>query len=264
MRKGFLAVPVVVLALLAAGCGSRDVLALDAVAAAAAKTDEAGSSRVAFQLSANILGRDVDVKAQGAFDYEAARGRFQLDASSLLTGASVEARAVDSTLYIRVPAGLSLFVPTVKPWLAVRGEKWLDAFGFGELQQDPGQLLSLLRSSSAQVTKTGSVVVRGVETTRYTAELDLTKALEANADELGLTKLERAQLRRAAQELRRQARLKTVPIGVFVDRDGLVRRLTLASGEERVSVDYWDFGVEVDVQPPPAADVTDATKLLRP
>ena len=264
MRRGLVLLPLLLLALVAAACGARGGFQADAVAAAAAKTDEAGSSRVAFELSANVLGRDVQLRAQGAFDYEAARGRFQVDASSLLAGAAVEVRAVDSTLYVRVPPGLSLLVPMVKPWLAVRGEASLDAFGLGELQQDPGQLLALLRASSTQVTKTGTAVVRGTETTRYTAHIELTKALEANAGELGLTELERAQLRRAAQELRRQAKLTTVPVGVFVDGDGLVRRLTLVSGGERVSVDFWDFGTDVDVQAPPAADVTDATQLLHP
>ena len=91
---------------------------------------------------------------------------------------AVEVRAVDSTLYVRVPPGLSLLVPMVKPWLAVRGEESLDAFGLGELQQDPGQLLALLRASSTRVTETGTAVVRGTETTRYTAHIELTKALD--------------------------------------------------------------------------------------
>jgi hypothetical protein len=114
------------------------------------------------------------------------------------------------------------------------------------------------------VRKTGTVDVRGTETTRYTAELDLTKALEANAAELGLSERERAQLRRAARALRRTAKLSTLPVTVFVDDDGLVRRLTLASGGDRVSVDFWDFGTAVDVQAPPTDEVTDATQLLRP
>ena len=264
MRRGLVLLPLLAVAIVAAACGLRTGFETDAVAAAAARTSDAGSSRVAFQLSANVLGRDVQLQAHGAFDYEAARGRFQVDASSLLAGAALEVRAVDSTLYVRVPAGLSFFVPTIKPWLAVRGEQSLDAFGLGELQQDPGQLLALLRASSTRVTKTGTAVVRGTETTRYSAQIELTKALEANAADLGLTELERAQLRRAAQELRRHAKLTTVPVGVFVDGDGLVRRLALASGGERVSVDFWDFGTDVDVQAPPAADVTDATSLLHP
>jgi hypothetical protein len=265
VRRLLLLVPLVALALLAAAAfGFRGGFEGDAVAAAATKTAEAGSSRVAFQLTGDVLGRDVRLRAQGAFDYEAARGSFELDSSSLLNGTAVEVRAVDSTLYVRVPAGLSFFLPSVKPWLALQGDKSLDAFGLGELQQNPGELLALLRSSSTRVTKSGTAVVRGVETTRYTAHLELTKALEANAGSLGLTAVERAQLRRAAEELRRQAKLTSVPIDVFVGEDGLVRRLTLSSGGARVTVDFWDFGADVDVQAPPAADVTDATQLLHP
>jgi hypothetical protein len=255
MRKGFLALPVVALALLAAGCGSKDVLALDPVASAAAKTGEAGSSRIAFVVAAEVLGRDVTLRGQGAFDYEASRGRLQLDASGLVSGAQVEVRAVDSTLYIRVPSALLMWLPAMKPWVAVRGERSLDAFGLGELQQDPGQLLGLLRSSSTSVTKAGTAVVRGVETTRYTARLDLTKALEASAGRLGLSESERAELRRAAGELRRRSNQQTLPVVVFVDDEGLVRRLTLGGEGERVSVDFWDFGADVDVQAPPDSDV---------
>jgi hypothetical protein len=255
MRKGLLALPVVALALVAAGCGSRDVLAVDPVAAAAAKTNEAGSSRIAFVVSADVFGRDVALRGEGAFDYEASRGRLQLDASGLVSGARVEVRAVDSTLYVRMPTALSIWLPAVKPWVAVRGDRSLDAFGLGELQQDPGQLLGLLRASSTSVTKTGTAVVRGVETTRYTAQLELTKALEANAGRLGLSERERAELGRAAAELRRQSKQQTLPVVVFVDGDGLVRRLTLGAEGDRISVDFWDFGAEVDVQAPPASDV---------
>ena len=265
MRRLLLLVPVVAAALVAAAVlSSRGGLEEDAVAAAATKTGQAGSSRVAIQLTGNVLGRDVELRGQGAFDYEAARGSFELDASSVLSGAAVEVRAVDSTLYVRVPPALSFFVPSVKPWLAVRGDRSLDAFGLGELQQNPGELLGLLRASSTRVTKTGGAVVRGVDTTRYTAQLELTKALEANAGSLGLTSIEREQLRRAADELRRQAKQTTLPVGVFVDGDGLVRRLTMASDGERVTLDFWDFGANVDVQAPPAADVTDAAQLLNP
>lgn len=255
MRRGLVLLPLLALVLLATACGSQNVLQRDAIAAAAAKTEAAGSSRIAFELAGNMLGRDVALRGQGEFDYDASRGRIELDASSLVTGARVEVRAVDSTLYVRLPAALSFWLPSVKPWLAVRADRSLDAFGLGELQQDPGELLGLVRAASTRVAKTGTAVVRGVETTRYTAQLELAKALEANAGSLGLTEQEQAQLRRAAEELRRQSRLETLPATVFVDDDGLVRRLTVGASGDRISVDFWDFGTDVDVQAPPAADV---------
>lgn len=253
---------VLAFALFAAACGSQNVLQRDAVAAAAAKTSDAGSSRVAFEVTATPFGREVTVRGQGAFDYEASRGRLELDASSLLAGSRLEVRIVDSRVFVRVPAALA-WIPGAKPWVAV-GDKSLDAYGLRELQQDPGQLLGLLRASSTQVTKTGTAVVRGVETTRYVAQLELTKALEANADALGLTATERAALQSAAEEFRARSTRQTLPIAVFVDDEGLVRRLTLRDADGSISVDLWDFGADVDVQAPPARDVTDASDLLQP
>jgi hypothetical protein len=263
VKRGLVLAPVVVaLALFAAACGSQNVLQRDAVAAAAAQTADAGSSRVAFEVSASPFGRDVTVRGQGAFDYEASKGRLELDASSLLTGFRLEVRIVDSRVFVRVPAALA-WIPGAKPWVAV-GDKSLDAYGLGELQQDPGRLLSLLRASSTKVTRTGTVDVRGVETTRYVAQLELTKALEANLDALGLTATEREALRRAADELRARSARKTLPVAVFVDGEGLVRRLTLRDAEGSLSVDFWDFGADVDVQAPPARDVSDISGLLQP
>ena len=140
----------------------------------------------------------------------------------------------------------------------------LDAYGLGELQQDPGQLRSLPRASSTKVTNTGTAVVRGIETTRYAAQLELTKALEANLDAPGSTATERAALRRAADELRARSAPQTLPVAVFVDGEGLVRRLTLRDAEGSVSVDFWDFGADVDVEAPPARDVSDISGLLQP
>ena len=263
VRRGLILVPVAVaLALLAAACGSQSVLQRDVVASAAARTADAGSSRVAFEVKASPLGNDVTVRGQGAFDYDASRGRLELDAS-VLSGGPIEVRIVDSKLFVRTPAALA-WVPGVKPWVAVGDGRSLDAYGLGELQQDPGQLLSLLRASSTKVTKTGTAVVRGTETTRYVAQLELTKALEANADHLGLTATERAALRRLAEELRGSSTRQTLPVVVFVDDEGLVRRLTLRDADGSVSVDFWDFGADVDVQAPPAGDVTDASDLLQP
>ena len=257
VKRGLVLIPLVVaLALLATACGSQQVLQRDAVASAAARTADAGSSRVAFEINASPLGRDVTVRGQGAFDYEASRGRIEIDASSLLAGTRLEVRVVDSKLYVRTPAALA-WVPGVKPWVVVGDGRSLDAYGLGELQQDPGQLLSLLRASSTRVTKTGTAVVRGVETTRYVAQLELTKALEANAGALGLTATERAALRRAADELRGRSERQTLPVVVFVDDDGLVRRLTLRDADGSVTVDFWDFGADVDVEAPPARDVSE-------
>ena len=174
VKRGLVLVPVVLaLALFAAACGSQSVVQRDAVAAAAAKTSDAG-------LACRLRGDCDPVRPRrlrprpGRLRLRGRRGRLELEASSLLAGSRLEVRIVDSRVFVRVPTALA-WIPGAKPWVAV-GDKSLDAYGLGELQQDPGQLLSLLRASSAKVTKTGTVDVRGVATTRYVAQLELTKA----------------------------------------------------------------------------------------
>jgi hypothetical protein len=63
-----------------------------------------------------------------------------------------------------------------------------------------------------------------------------------------------------------------VPTEVWIDEEGLARRMELtykgmrfAPGEEgdmTMTMELFDFGVEVDIQPPPANNVTDLQDLL--
>ena len=79
-----------------------------------------------------------------------------------------------------------------------------------------------------------------------------------------------AALRRAAQQLADQVGTKTIPVEVFVDADGRLRRLNMdlsmiVQGQRLATeqtVDYYDFGVDVDVDAPPASQVYDLTKQL--
>ena len=275
MNRGFALLPLLALLVLGTACGSRDALQLDPVAAAATNAERAGSSRVSVEARTTAFGREYVLEGIGAFDYEASRGELTLDASPLLPGAGearLELRSVDSKLFLRLPASLSAWLPATKPWVAADVGTTFGAFGLGAvdpngLQHDPAELLRLLRASSSEVKESGREVVRGVPTTRYTAELDLARAAGASADSLGLTEGERAQLRRAVEQLRTQARLRTLPVQVFVDSDGMLRRtalsLKLEIGHEPVALaqttDYYDFGVDVDVQAPPASQVADLT-----
>jgi hypothetical protein len=260
------------------GCGSKDALTLDPVASAASKTTEAGSSRVAFETSMQLFGKDVSFTADGLFDYGDSTGSMTLDLGSMLPLAGVgqfELRMVDEKIYMRLPSLMGLGLPTDKEWVSLEPGKALEGAGFGGLdpssmQQDPAQLLRLLRASS-EVTAAGTATIRGVDTTRYTAKLDLRKSIEANAEELELTQEQRALLRQAAEQLVDQVETDTLPVEVYVDDDGLLRRLALdlslsAEGQRlsmKQTTDFYDFGVDVDVVAPPASQVFDLTKQLQ-
>ena len=277
MRRVLVALQVVALAVGLTACGG-DALALDPVASAATKTVESGSSRVEFAIAMKAAGQSMDMTGSGLFDYREPRGavtyRMQLPG---VGNASMEMRMIDTKLYLRLPqavAGPAL--PNGKQWFGLDLDKSLQQAGLGSLgftqQQDPAQTLQYLRAASSGVKESGNATVRGVETTRYSGRLDFRKALGAGLERLQLPAAERRRARQGMQRMLGQLGANGVPFEVFVDDDGLLRRLTMdmsmkAMGQPlstKVAMDYYDFGVDVDVQAPPARDVTDATRLLHP
>jgi hypothetical protein len=271
-----LALQVVALAVGLTACGG-DALSLDPVASAATKTVEAGSSRVEFTAAMKVAGESVEMSGSGAFDYSASRGvatyRMQLP---MFGEVGMDMRMVGSKIFIRLPAALSGGITGGKEWVGMDVGKSLEQAGLGGLdftqQQDPTQTLQYLRTASSGVRETGTATVRGAETTRYTGRLDFRKALEAGIEKLELTPGERQQARQGMKWMLDQLGAGGVPFEVYVDDDGLLRRITMDMSmtmEGRpvtmaMRMDYFDFGLDVDVQAPPASDVFDATGKLRP
>ena len=277
MRRAFLSLQLVVLVLGLAACGG-DTLALDPAASAATKTVEAGSSRVEFAIAMEVAGQSIDLTGSGVFDYRDPRGsltyRMQIPG---LGDVRMDMRMVGTKLYLRLPAELTgALAPSGKRWLGVDLGKSLEQAGLGSFdfakQQDPAQALQLLRAASTGVREAGSATVKGVETTRYTGRMDLRRALDAGLDRLELPAAERAKARQGMTWLLKQLGTGSLPFEIFVDDNGLLRRLTMdftmaIEGEQlelAVTTDYFDFGVDVDVQAPPARDVFDATDALHP
>ena len=277
MTRVLLVLQLAALAVGLAACGG-DTLSFDPAASAATKTVEAGSSRVEFTIAMKVAGESMDMTGSGAFDYRDPRGEltYRMDVP-VLGELSMDMRMIGTKLYLRLPpeiAGGAL--PGGKPWAALDLGKSLEQAGLGSLdltqQQDPAQALHFLRAASTGVEETGSATVRGVETTRYAGRMDFRKALDEGVDRLGLSSAEREKARKGMNWMLEQLGSDGVPFEVFVDDDGLLRRMTMdmsmtIEGEQMtmsMRTDYFDFGVDVDVQPPPARDVTDATDLLRP
>ena len=276
MTRVLLALQLVALCVGLTACGG-DALALDPVASAAAKTVETGSSRVEFTVAMKVDGESVGMSGSGAFDYQGARGeatyRMQLP---MFGEVGMDMRMVGTKIFVRLPEAISGGLTGGKEWVGVDVGKSLEQAGLGSLdftqQQDPGQTLQYLRAASTGVTEAGSATVRGVETTRYTGRLDFRKALEEGIDGLGLPAAERQRAREGMQRMLDQLGANGVPFEVFVDDDGLLRRMRMdlsmtVEGESMtmaMKMDYFDFGTDVNVHAPPPSDVFDATGLLRP
>ena len=276
----FLLVPLTALVL--AACGG-DTLSPDPVAEAAGKTVQAGSSKVSFtgSMEGRGLARPLTLHGEGAID-GTRRGRMSFDMSSFaraVGGAAGSPSAwkgetvfAGTVVYMKFPF-LSKTLPEAKPWLkldlaAVGKEAGIDLTQFRQMgQNDPSQSLQMLRATSGDVEEVGHERVRGVETTHYRAQVDVERVAEQ------LPERSRAAIEASMDELERAIGTKKLPVEVWIDADGLVRRMSQRlelkrpGGEEplvvRYTIELYDFGSPVTVSLPAASEVTDVAELLK-
>ena len=229
---------------------------------AAAATADAGSSRVFVE--ASVGGQSFT--GEGAYDYRADRGHLTLDLAALGAGlGEVELVFADHVVYYRLPAEMGPLAGD-KSWVKIDLEALgkasgsnLDALAQGN-QTDPGQYLRWLKATGADVEEIGTESVRGVETTHYRASVDLDKVVETAAPEV------RGATRAWIDRLKSELDSDVVPIDVWVDGDGLVRRIRqeyeIRDTKTEITLELYDFGVEVDAKAPPPDDVVDLGDLL--
>ncbi len=106
----------------------------------------------------------------------------------------------------------------------------------------------MLPDTAGDIEEVGPEDVRGVATTRYRMTVDLSDVEGAAEEGLG----------------------ETVPTEVWVGEDGLVRRLRQRlrisdagqRGEVDFTVEYFDFGVDERIEPPPQDDVISAEEAF--
>ena len=131
----------------------------------------------------------------------------------------------------------------------------------------PEEYLEYLRESGGEPELLGEEDVRGVTTTRYRATLDEKQVLRAQLEAEGwkVANIERylETMVRTEQEL-----------DLWVDAAGLARRVVKTTDSEGVvppgmthrsvtTTEYFDFGVEAEIEPPPVAEVIDSDEWQR-
>ena len=208
-------------------------------------------------------------RGQGVFDYRDQQGRLRFDVAQFgLTGSRGRAAMLlfRELVYVKLP----IDVPELgaRPWVKIDVNRLGEQAGLGSLGQlqnsDPSTYVRLLRSASGKVEEEGTEKVRGVETTHYKTELDLDEAkpqmppeVARIIDQLGTSKL---------------------PTEAWVDGEGRLRRLRdivdlaevkapapggeALEGTVTTTYEFHDFGVKVDVAPPPPDQVSDLAALL--
>lgn len=244
--------------------------ALEVLQVSSERTTEAGSSRIALdvEIPPGLAGSSgsLAIDGEGVVDFAERTSQLTLDVPQ---AGKLEVRQIDDVIYTKLPEA---FVAQSggKAWLKIDGataaENGLSEFVGGG--NDPAQSLEYLRGVTGDVTEVGTETVRGEETTRYEATVDLRKAAGAVPED------KRAAFEKAIEQLG----ASSVPVEVWVDGEGRTRRVVTTvptpagagagvspapsgTGEVRVTVEFFDFGVETDVQAPPAAEVGDLAEL---
>ena len=288
------------LALVAMGCGgggsdtgvAAAPISLEQLARSARTSADATSGRFSFDMS--LSNPDADepfaLSGEGAFDARSKRASMSLDLSSLakLLGGFVAGVAGSSSgdlpklddpegwkiqvvrdgsvAYVRFPA-FDDKLPAGKSW--IRGDEnglSTDGFDFGQFtNNDPRQVLDALRAVTGDVQTVGTEELRGAETTHYRAVVDPARVAKQTPGNDGQTAQSLLGL------LTSEAGLGDIPVDVWLDSDGLVRKLTLElnasdpatsqPGSATMSFELWDYGKAIAIHVPPASQVVAAAAL---
>jgi hypothetical protein len=180
--------------------------------------------------------------------------------ANLPTGGTSEILGVGNMEYVKIPPSLG-----ISP--ALQGKSWLSHTQgsgglLGNAPEDPSQLLGYLRGVSSNVTKIATENVRGTPTTRYRLAVDLNRAAAKDSP----------QGQAADKQIESLLHGSSLPVDVWTDTEGRARRIrmqvpvpqspssTPASSPARVgqvgfTLDIYDFGTPVNIQPPPSSQV---------
>jgi len=259
---------VLVLALAAAACGSgseptaNQQAPKDAIVLAASKTNEAGTYKADITGNVDVAGQSMDMSGRGAFDAANKKGLMSYTMNVAGQAIDVEMVFAFPVIYMHFPTEMGP-LPGGKTWVKMDLEKMGQQAGVdvGQLmeagQSDPSQGLDFLRGVS-DVQAVGDEDVRGVPTTHYTGVVDL-QSLGEKSPEL------KAQI----DQLVQQSGIGRIPVEVWVDDNGFVRRMKQSfegngtlQRNMTMTMELYDFGTDVSVEEPPADDVIDFSDLM--
>ena len=271
------------LALVAGACGggSGDQSPADAIAAASLNTTEAGSAKVSIASKTTVPEAlagggptSIEFGGEGAVDYENQIGEMTMDMSDMGAAAGGpqlgEMKMVfeGTMIYMQFDL-LAQQLPEGKSWvrfdLATIGEEMgVDMSQFTQFSNnDPTAALQYLEGATS-LEEVGTEEVRGDETTHYEGVVDLQKAADKVEDE---------QLSKAFEDVIEIGGQAEIPLEVWVGDDETIRRMTYAfempagqgsteSLTSEITMEFYDFGTEVDVTIPSEDESVDLQELM--
>jgi hypothetical protein len=130
-------------------------------------------------------------------------------------------------------------------------------------QNDPSQVINFLRGAEGEFRRVGEASLGGVPTTRYRGVIDLDLAAQRAPAEM------RERVKASRSELATELGTTRLPTEVWIDDEGLVRQVRYEyplrdsnRGRLVFTTHLSEFGIPVDVTPPPVDEVTDILDLM--
>jgi hypothetical protein len=174
--------------------------------------DAADSARISILVTSSTSERPFEASCSGIADYARSRSRLVCDYAD---NTSTELIETKGRTYLRRISNAG----SAGTWTeSTVGDE-------GALARSPARLLATMRSAATREDHVGEEDVGGETTVHSRLTVD-----------------------------RRDARLLGGPGETAVDiwlADGLLRRISFEEGGERQTMEFFDFGIEVDVAPPP-------------
>jgi HSP20 family molecular chaperone IbpA len=224
-----------------------EIDAAELMAAVSSAQQEAGT----YQMEMTFASEGVEFDATGAARYPDS-GQVP-DLSMIMNlppeqGGEIEMVVIDESAYLRLPPDAGL--PT--PWLKIQSD------GSDPISAQMAPLIDQMTSnadfeqyaekfgSAASIDQLGTDVIDGVDVTEYVVTVDVSKM---PADELGGV---------APEDLP----VDEVTYSLWIDGDDLVRRVTSdLAGYGTTDLTIFAYGESVEIEAPPADQVTDASAL---
>ncbi|MGH9036672.1 MAG: hypothetical protein ACRD0O_12995 [Acidimicrobiia bacterium] len=267
----------------------KEASALDLVLASAGRAADAKTSRFEFTMSlSGPNGEPVNLTATGASDSSVPLMSLDMDMASVIPGtppggATVSTVFDGKSVYMRFPADLAAGLPGGKDWArldlaALSSEAGIDVAALAAQFNSSDPLANIAHQTGAagEVTEVGTEDVRGISTRHLKMTVDLQKATEQVTSKLSGPNAER--LKAAVTQAATTVGVTQLPIEAWIDADGLPRRLVYemdlskakvpgaegapATGTAKVSMEFFDFGEDVNVSVPAPENTFDLAELL--
>lgn len=231
---------------------------LNAIASAAERTQEEPGGRAALKAFVSSKEKSFEITGQMVFDEGRSKAVMTMP-DPRPDGGMVEMQMVGEGTVVYMRSDLFGQLPDGRRWMALDYSLGDDVETSLPANSDAKGELELLETTTG-VKKVGKEVVRGVPTTLYSGTVGVSEQTAR------LRKMGADNLASVAEE-----QGKPVRVEVWVDGDGLVRRMGYAISQPGAEgkgpttidmrMDFFDFGAAPEIEVPDSGEVFDATGL---